>query len=144
MICVGRVPLVDYGIEVEANLLREEMRVLLGMDGDAGWKRPYSLQRFHDIRQRQQFVLDQLTQLGTVIECCPTSNLRIGGVPDAAHHPIHRFLASNVNLAICTDDPGVFDITLTSEIDWILQHTTYTPTTLTQRLNNPKQFRLTP
>ncbi|VAW30375.1 hypothetical protein MNBD_CHLOROFLEXI01-3042, partial [hydrothermal vent metagenome] len=79
---------------------------------------------------------------GTVIECCPTSNLRIGGVPDAKHHPIHRFLASSVNLCLCTDDPGTLDITLASEIEWVLRHTSHTPKSLSQRLGNPRRFQL--
>ena len=134
--------LMAYGIAVNAAQLREEQTALRKLNGDEGVERPYSPPRFHDIRRRQQFVLDQFTRLGTVIECCPTSNLRIGGVPDAAHHPIHRFLDSRVNLAICTDDPGVFDITLASEIDWVLRHTGHTPATLTRRLGNPYRFRL--
>ena len=105
-------------------------------------ERPYTPQRFSQIRQRQTFVLDQLTKLGTVIECCPTSNLRIGGVPDAEHHPVHRLLASQVNLCLCTDDPGTFDITLASEIEWALRHTPYTPESLSHRLGNPRRFQL--
>lgn len=62
--------------------------------------------------------------------------------PGAEHHPIHRLLASNVNLCICTDDPGVFDITLASEIEWVLRHTDYTPESLAKRLGDPRRFAL--
>ncbi|MCP5094353.1 MAG: hypothetical protein GY943_02240 [Chloroflexi bacterium] len=134
--------LTAYGIKIDETQLLAEQRRLLRMDGDAVVERPYFPTRLQEIRQRQQFVLDQFVQMGIVIECCPTSNLRIGGVPDAAHHPIHRFLASNVNLVICTDDPGVFGITLASEIEWVLQNSNITPDTLLQRLEDPHRFRL--
>ncbi len=130
------------GVPIDEENLRAEQADLAKIDADEWLERPYSPQRFNEIRQRQGFVLNQLTQLGTVIECCPTSNLRIGGVPDTQHHPIHRFLASQVNLCLCTDDPGVFDITLASEIAWVLHHTSCSPKNLSHRLGNPYRFRL--
>jgi len=53
------------------------------------------------------------------IEVCPTSNRRIGGITDPAHHPIHPFLAAGLPVVVCTDDPGTFDITLEDELDWV-------------------------
>lgn len=52
----------------------------------------YSSTRLEDVRRRQRLVLDDLVRRGTVIECCPTSNLRIGGVPDGQYGgaPRHR------------------------------------------------------
>ena len=67
--------------------------------------------------------LARLAALGTVVETCPTSNLRIGAVPDAKDHPVHRFLASDVRLAIGADDPGLFDCTLADEVNWVQRHT---------------------
>ncbi|WP_420631177.1 hypothetical protein [Candidatus Leptofilum sp.] len=130
------------GVTVDEQQLRAEQQSLVKMvEGDVV-ERPYTPQRLQEIRQRQDFVLHQLTQLGTVIECCPTSNLRIGGVPDAAHHPVHKLLASPVNLCLCTDDPGTFDITLASEIEWVVQHTSFNHNTFAQRLGNPRRFAL--
>ena len=131
-----------YAMTVDTNQLKGEQEELEKLPSDDMVIRPYSAQRFDDIRKRQQFALDQLTQLGTVIECCPTSNLRIGGVPDVEHHPVHTFLASDVNLVISTDDPGTFDIDLQHEFAWILQHTSYDEKSLAQRLGNPYRFRL--
>ncbi|MCB9007831.1 MAG: hypothetical protein H6656_10780 [Ardenticatenaceae bacterium] len=130
------------GVLVDEAALHAEQQALAKMKKEDVVERPYTPQRFHDIRQRQTFVLGQLTRLGTVIECCPTSNLRIGGVPDAEHHPIHRLLASQVNLCLCTDDPGTFDITLASEIAWALRHTQFTANSLAQRLGDPRRFAL--
>jgi adenosine deaminase len=129
------------GMAVDEAALLAEQNALLNVADD--WLvRPYTRQRFAEIRQRQDFVLNQLSQLGTVIECCPTSNLRIGGVTDAEHHPIHKLLASPVNLCLCTDDPGTFDITLASEIEWVVQHTRFSHDSLAQRLGNPRRFAL--
>ena len=130
------------GIEIDRHQLLIEQQLMASLAADDFVERPYTPQRLTDIGKRQTFVLNQLAQLGTVIETCPTSNLRIGGVPDVAHHPIHKLLASNVNLCICTDDPGTFDITLASEIEWVLHHTPYTNQTLLQRLGDPRQFCL--
>ena len=43
-------------------------------------------------------------------------------MPDPGHHPIHTFLKSDVPLAVCADDPGIFDVTLADEIDWVRTH----------------------
>ncbi|HIM56379.1 MAG TPA: hypothetical protein EYM39_06715 [Candidatus Latescibacteria bacterium] len=95
-----------------------------------------------EIRRRQDFVLHRLAESGTVIESCPTSNLRIGGVPDAARHPIHRFLRSQVNLVVGADDPGIFDSPLAAEIDWVVAHSGLDARGLAQRLGDPRRFRL--
>ena len=134
--------LVAYGTPIDVAALLAERAVLVARDPATHIERPYDAARLDEARRRQQFVLDHLVALGTVIECCPTSNLRIGGIPDPAHHPIHRFLASGVNLAICTDDPGNFDITLASEIDWVVAHTRLDRAALGRRLGDPRRFRL--
>lgn len=131
-----------YNVAIDEQALLAERAALQQMQPEEQIERHYSPSRLDEIRRRQQFVLDRLIQRGTVIECCPTSNLRIGGVPDAKHHPVHRFLASNVNLVICSDDPGNFDVTLASEIDWVLQQTRMSADALLQRLGDPRRFRL--
>ena len=130
------------GVAIDEARLKAEQQSLAKVGLEEMVERPYTPKRFQEIRQRQEFVLNQLSGLGTVIECCPTSNLRIGGVPDAEHHPVHRLLASEVNLCLCTDDPGTFDITLNSEIEWVLRHTRFTRNSLAQRLGNPRRFCL--
>lgn len=137
-----RMALANYGVPVDGVALAAERADLLARDPATFVERPYDAARLDAIRRRQGFALDRLIALGTVIETCPTSNLRIGGVPDPAHHPIHRFLASGVNLAICSDDPGNFDITLSSEIDWVLAHTDYDEAVLQRCLGDPRRFRL--
>lgn len=131
-----------YNVEIDEQALLTERAILQLMQPEELVEHRYATSRLAEVRRRQQFVLDHLVQWGTVIECCPTSNLRIGGVPDAKHHPVHRFLASKVNLAICSDDPGNFEVTLASEIDWVLRQTGMSADALLQRLGDPRRFRL--
>jgi adenosine deaminase len=58
-----------------------------------------------------------------VIEVCPTSNRRIGGIGDPAHHPVHRFLGAGLPVVVSSDDPGIFGTTLATELDWVCENT---------------------
>ena len=136
-----REALAAYGVRVDAMALVQEEERLERLKGDEVVKRPYTPQRLAEIRQRQTFVLDRLAELGTVIESCPTSNLRIGGVPASEQHPIHRFLDSDVNLVISADDPGIFDSSLADEVEWVLRYTDYDAERLVARLGDPRRFR---
>lgn len=129
-----------HGISIDKQALTREKAELQQKPLADTIKRPYTPPRLDAIRKRQDFVLERLTELGTVIETCPTSNLRIGGVPSPEHHPIHRFLKSKVNLVISADDPGVFDSPLAAEIDWVLTHTDFNADQLIKRLGDPRRF----
>ncbi len=131
----------DYGIAIDISALEEERRQLCKRPHDEPLSRAYTPGRLAEVRQRQSFVLDRLAELEVVIETCPTSNLLIGAVPTAAQHPIHRFLRSDVHLAIGADDPGIFDCTLESEVDWVAAHTDLDETALAERLGDPYHYR---
>ena len=64
---------------------------------------------------------------GAVVEVCPASNRRIGDIGDPDHHPVHRFLEHGVRVVVSTDDPGIFDVTLDQEIDWVVRTAGLTP-----------------
>lgn len=134
--------LAKYRIDINEKELLQEKEKIVKFARNKLLKTTYNPKRVQEIKKRQQFVLDELVRLGTVIECCPTSNLRIGSVPDVKHHPIHRFLGSKVKLAICSDDPGIFDSSLSAEVDWVVQNTTYTKEDLITRLENPMKYKL--
>ena len=134
--------LAEYGVRVDEPDLCQEREALLQRYPQEQTERPYSPQRLAEIRRRQTFVLDRLAALGTVIESCPTSNLRIGKVPDPALHPLHHFLKTRVNLVIGADDPGIFASPLAAEIDWVLAHTGLDAAGLMRRLGDPRCFRL--
>ena len=137
-----QVELRKFGVEIATGVLEAEREELLGRGPGSQVTRDYCPTRLEEIRRRQDFVLHRLAESGTVIESCPSSNLRIGGVPDAARHPIHRFLRSQVNLVVGADDPGIFDSPLAAEIDWVVAHSGLDARGLAQRLGDPRRFRL--
>ncbi|MWA07096.1 adenosine deaminase [Actinomadura sp. LD22] len=49
------------------------------------------------------------------LEVCPTSNLRTGQVASLAGHPLPRMLAEGLVVTLNSDDPPMFDTSLTGE-----------------------------
>lgn len=66
--------------------------------------------------------LKRVVETGTVLEICPTSNVLTNAVPSLAEHPLRRLRDSGVKVTINTDDPGVFDLSLSSEYAALKQH----------------------
>ncbi len=63
----------------------------------------------------QTAAMEIVRRIGSIIESCPTSNLRIGAIKNPVHHPLRRFLDHGLSVTIATDDPGIFDIDLKHE-----------------------------
>jgi hypothetical protein len=137
-----RQALAAHDVAVDVPALQRERDELSHRPAAATVTRPYGPDRLAEVRGRQTLVLTRLAELGTVIETCPTSNLRLGGVPSPAQHPLHRFLASAVGLAVGADDPGIFDVTLAHEVDWAVAQSGMTATQFAHRLGNPRHFAL--
>ena len=51
------------------------------------------------------------------LEICITSNVRTGAVASLKDHPVRRLYDAGVPLVLNTDDPALFDCTLTSEYE---------------------------
>lgn len=49
------------------------------------------------------------------LEVCPTSNICLGVAPSLAAHPLPKLLAAGLNVTINSDDPPMFNTTLTDE-----------------------------
>jgi adenosine deaminase len=49
------------------------------------------------------------------LEVCPTSNVCLGVAPDIGRHPLPRLLAEGLYVTINSDDPPMFNTTLTDE-----------------------------
>ncbi len=64
----------------------------------------------------QDYAMACIARTRAVVEVCPTSNLRIGGIADAQHHPVHRFIDAGVPFVVASDDPGIFDTTVRDEL----------------------------
>jgi aminodeoxyfutalosine deaminase len=57
----------------------------------------------------------ELARRGTVLDVCPTSNLRTGVVRTLEEHPLPNLIAAGVRCSVSTDDPQMFDTDLTRE-----------------------------
>ena len=64
-------------------------------------------------------VIKLLIEKQIPLEVCPTSNYITQVVPKLAQHPLRALQKEGVPLTISTDDPGIFDYTLTQEIDTV-------------------------
>ncbi|WP_199443811.1 adenosine deaminase [Umezawaea beigongshangensis] len=62
-------------------------------------------------------VVEDLLARGTVLEVCPTSNLRTGVVADLAEHPARALHALGVPVVLGSDDPLLFGSTLVGEFE---------------------------
>lgn len=60
-------------------------------------------------------LVTELLARGTVLELCPTSNLRTGVVADLADHPARELRAAGVPLVLGSDDPLLFGSSVLGE-----------------------------
>jgi aminodeoxyfutalosine deaminase len=60
-------------------------------------------------------LVEELKELGTVLDVCPVSNVRVGVVPSLAEHPLPQLVTAGVLCSLSTDDPPMFDTDLTTE-----------------------------
>jgi len=111
-----------YGVHVDRHALERELDLLRPRGGGETLQIVYDHRRLHEVRARQRFAMSAVRSAGAVVEVCPTSNLRIGGLRDPQHHPIQRFLAEGVPVVIASDDPGIFGTTLRDELAWVAEH----------------------
>lgn len=62
-------------------------------------------------------LVDILCERQIPLEVCPSSNVCLGVVPDLASHPLPRLIAEGLYVTLNSDDPPMFNTTLTEE--WI-------------------------
>lgn len=71
----------------------------------------------HGVRAVEDPVLvTYLADRGIPIEVCPTSNVRLGVYRDLTAHPLRQLYDAGVIITINSDDPALFDTTLTDEV----------------------------
>jgi adenosine deaminase len=61
-------------------------------------------------------LVERLAKHQVHLEFCPTSNLRLGVIATIDQLPIRQALAAGIPFSINTDDPGVFQCSMTSEL----------------------------
>ena len=109
--------LIRSGVPVDVEAILQELEHLRSLPQQSLVTIQYNEQRLEEVRLRQRYAAECITALGSIIEVCPTSNRRIGGISDAQYHPIRQFVDFGVPFVVGTDDPGIFDTTLAREIE---------------------------
>ncbi len=66
---------------------------------------------------QDETMIEQVVRDRVAIEACPTSNVRTRSVPSFEAHPAKQLLDRGVLVTLNTDDPGLFDLTLTGELE---------------------------
>ena len=111
--------LLRHGLAVDREAATDEIGRQRSRPPDDKLTVEYDRSRLADVQRRQDYAMERVRALGAVVEVCPTSNRRIGGIADAAHHPVHRFLERGVPFVVSSDDPGIFGTTLRDELRWV-------------------------
>ncbi len=71
----------------------------------------------HGVRAFEDpLLVERLAKQRVHVEFCPTSNLRLGVIATIEQLPIRQALAAGIPFSINTDDPGVFQCSMTSEL----------------------------
>jgi len=106
----------SFGKTQDYTKLLSEKDLLEGKDKESIISFVIDKQYIDELYTFQEFVIYLVREESkSVIECCPTSNLYIGMLPNIKEHPIHRFMERKLNVTIGSDDPGIFDTTLKNE-----------------------------
>ena len=114
--------LAKHGVHVNVAGIAEELERIEVFPADHRLTIKYDGRKLDELRRRQRYAIGCIRELGAVIEVCPTSNRRIGGISNPEHHPVKQFLSNNAPFVIATDDPGIFGTTLSDEMDWVREH----------------------
>lgn len=109
-----------HDVPVDEQAVESEIARMQLLPADGTLTIAYDASRLEEVRRRQAFAAGRIRDIGAVVEVCPTSNRRIGGIANPDHHPVHRFLAWRLPFVIGSDDPGIFDTTLADEIRWVV------------------------
>jgi adenosine deaminase len=62
-------------------------------------------------------LVSELAARGTVLECCPTSNVVLGVYPSYESHPLPQLRDAGVNVTLGSDDPPYFGATIEGEYE---------------------------
>lgn len=81
---------------------------------------------------KSEKVIKLLRDKNIALEVCPTSNYLTQVVPKLVQHPLRNLQKQGVALTISTDDPGVFDYTLTQELEVVKNVLGFSDTEISQ------------
>ena len=78
------------------------------------------------------------------LEVCPTSNICLGVAPSLTEHPLPKLLAAGLNVTINSDDPPMFNTTLTNEYLKVAEEFNFDVETIEQLVMNAVNATLLP
>lgn len=108
----------SFGVTSDYSKLLKEKELLSSKNLDDKISFSIDKQYIDEMYTLQEFTMYLIREESkSVIECCPTSNLLIGMLPEMKSHPIHRFVDRGLRVTISSDDPGIFDTTLQREYE---------------------------
>lgn len=67
-------------------------------------------------------LVERLAADGVRLDMAPISNLKLRVIPTMAAHPIGTYYDAGISVTINTDDPAVFNCTLTDELVALVEH----------------------
>ncbi len=113
------------GLVVDEPALRQELADLVNTEptNAAGRQQTvavrYDPARVERLRLFQNWAMERVRETGAIVESCPTSNLRIAGLKQAANHPLRRFVDAGLAVVLGADDPGILDTDLEREFELV-------------------------
>ncbi len=76
----------------------------------------------HGVRAIEDLALvDEIAEVGIVLEVCPGSNVALGLYKDFRAHPIHALRERGVKVTVSTDDPPFFHTTMAREYQMLAE-----------------------
>jgi adenosine deaminase len=78
------------------------------------------------------------------LEVCPTSNVCLHVAPDFAHHPLPRLIEAGLYVTLNSDDPAMFNTTLTDEYRRCVRYFGFDAATIEQFVMNAARAALLP
>lgn len=89
-------------------------------------------------------LVDYLAEHGIPLEISPTSNISLGIYADAASHPLKRLHEAGVPVTVNSDDPPLFNTTLTDELALLVDPWGFSRETIDEILLNGVRFSFLP
>ncbi len=71
-------------------------------------------------------LLEEIKRKKITVECCPSSNIKLGSVPSYDKHPIRRFMDQGIAVCVGTDRQRVNGVTLQEEYDNLKKYLGFT------------------
>jgi adenosine deaminase/aminodeoxyfutalosine deaminase len=85
-------------------------------------------------------LIEHLRDRQIPLEVCITSNVRTGSVASVSDHPVRRLFDAGVPIILNTDDPALFECTLSSEFELARREFGFTETELQTIADNARKF----